>query len=219
MTPAHSTEGLAARDSQTLAYMHLASALRKNDVALNSPADSAGDLVTELMGQFYKGLRSNEVFANALKRARQPAAAGLDCVSVPLINETRLCCHLLTLSQKQPIPMHDHPNTTALTMVVSGRLRVRVFDLVSCDESAQRVTLKLTRVDQLNEEEAGWVPRGRNNIHSMEALTDQVTLLTVHAPAIEAGTQRYYFPVSAQAELNQEFYARRLFLGSKKHII
>lgn len=218
MTSAHSTERLAARDDQALAYMHLASALRENDTELNASVDTAGDLVTELMGQFYKGLRANGEFKNALKRARQPAAAGLDCVSVPLINETRLCCHLLTLSQKQPIPMHDHPNTTGLIMVVSGRLRVRVFDLVSCDESAQRVTLKLTRVDQLNKEEAGWVPRGRNNIHSMEALTDQVTLLTVHAPAKEAGTQHYYFPVSAQAELNQEFYARRLFLGSKKHI-
>lgn len=206
---------MAYQEHSVHAKRQLAVAISENAVDFDASVDTARETTNLIVNQFYKNIRSTDLFEQALLAAQRPTSSESYCTSVPIIEEPGMGCHLVALSQDQPLPIHDHPNSIGLLMVITGKLRVRVFDHISSGIAGQMDKLVLTRIDDIGKGETGFVSRSRDNLHSMESLSAKTIVLTIHTPSITSREQHYYFPLSKQIKLNQQFSVRRLSLGAQ----
>jgi len=117
----------------------------------------------------------------------------------------------ISVYQGQAMPLHDHPGSRGLSVVLSGRARIRYADIVQLDQASGIVEIVMVDSQVCAEQEVSSFDTDYNNIHSVEAMSPCVQVLVVHTPPIKREEQAFYFPLLAKQWLpGQQLRAKRI---------
>ena len=99
---------------------------------------------------------------------------------------------LVVVNASAPIPVHDHPGSYAVQLLLSGTIKISHYEL--CKEGqGGLVRLKRNRVSTLQGGDVDYVNK-KENIHCVESLTKNAVMLNVQRLSrINAG-KSWYFP-------------------------
>ncbi len=118
---------------------------------------------------------------------------------------------LVAVYQGHAMPLHDHPGSRGLALVLSGRAHIRYADVVQLDQASGIAEIAMTDSQQCSEQEVSSFDTEHNNLHSIAAMTPCVQLLVVHTPPIKREEQAFYFPLLAKHWLpGQQLRAKRI---------
>jgi len=118
---------------------------------------------------------------------------------------------LVAVYQGHAMPLHDHPGSRGLALVLSGRAQIRYADVVQLDQASGITEIVMTDLQECTEHKVSSFDTEHNNLHSIEAMTPCVQLLVVHTPPIKREEQAFYFPLLAKQWLpGQQLRAKRI---------
>ena len=156
-------------------------------------------LLAENVQQLHGTLQSHTQFQAAF----QEAAACSPLEHYPwrfhLLAESALIrMGLLTIFRALPIPLHDHPDSFGAQCVLSGKVRVRQYDLKDGLEYSQKhvVTLRQTLDEELAIGFRSTYLSNHRNIHGLESVVPRSIMLSmmIHPPQESGGN--WYYPAS-----------------------
>lgn len=119
---------------------------------------------------------------------------------------------LFSVYKEAPVPLHDHPGTRGVMMVVEGEVEVERFTLkAEYRQSSESGPVELQRCDKkvLKPYDITWFGPEKGNVHSMQALTDQCVMLKVQLSQMKAD-RSWYFPLFSAAQEQETIPARRI---------
>jgi hypothetical protein len=120
---------------------------------------------------------------------------------------------LLSVYRDTPVPLHDHPGSIGVTLVLSGVAKVEYATIVDSANTQGLATLELIRVRERLPGQVCWFFEHDRNIHGIEAITASALLLVMHLPNIDAEKQNLYFPVNeTRPDEGNTFLANRVKL-------
>jgi len=102
---------------------------------------------------------------------------------------------LVAVYQDQAMPLHDHPSSRGLSVVLSGRAHIRYADVVQLDQASGIAEIVMADSQECQEQEISSFDSDHNNLHSIEAMTPCAQVLVVHTPPIKREEQAFYFPL------------------------
>jgi len=120
---------------------------------------------------------------------------------------------LFSIYRDSPVPLHDHPGTIGVMMVVDGEAEVERYSLDEAyrkSETSGLVELKSCERRLLKPYDITWFKETEGNIHGFEAKTDQCVLLKVQMPATFAISRSWYFPTCVFNQEQETVQARRI---------
>jgi len=128
----------------------------------------------------------------------------------PMLESPDLSIGLLTVFSEQDIPLHDHPGSSGLLIVLRGKVRVQSYRMTS--EGDQRF------VQPLELEQSGDVKLGRgdytyfgsseNNIHSLQAIDGDCVLFDVLFSPYQPAQRSFFMPVTPQTAAGFQYVCR-----------
>ncbi len=101
---------------------------------------------------------------------------------------------LLTVTADHPLPLHDHPGSSGLLLVLSGEVRVRQFDIAGVVWQRSRVGLQHRSDCSLAKYEISAFRAYCGNIHGIEALSERAILLDLLLHPCHDAMRSWYFP-------------------------
>ena len=105
---------------------------------------------------------------------------------------------LFSIYRNAPVPLHDHPGTCGVLMVLQGEVEIDRFTL---DESYRRspssgmVEIECIERRVLKPFELSWFGPDKGNIHGLHTRSEQSVMLKVQLPANVEASRSWYFPV------------------------
>jgi len=170
--------------------------------------------LTKATKTFYKRLLNQGQFKGALDTAVSCTFSnGQPWRWQLLIDDVIKRIGLLTVFRFRKIPMHDHPRSFGVQLVLSGAAQVRQLeyqvtesqpykaDLVALVSSGERVLSA--------GEYASFTPT-TGNIHEIAATTVRVVLLTVVAPPYDEHERSWYFSINGLDRSDSVLFANRV---------
>ena len=108
----------------------------------------------------------------------------------------------LTVFVDQAIPLHDHPGSTGLLLMLQGSARVSSYRLVESDALKQPSTLKLEQTGEtmLAVGQFTHFGPGENNIHSLQAIDQDCILFDLLFSPYQPHQRCFYMPVTSSSE-------------------
>lgn len=128
-------------------------------------------------------------------------------------NDDQLSIGVFSLFRNAPIPLHDHPGTQGVIMVLEGELEVERFTLPARYRSENcSGTVQLDRCSQqsLAAFDVAWFQAVEGNIQGLRSISEQCVLLKVQLPGSCTGERSWYFPVQGTDEKKSSIQARRI---------
>ena len=120
---------------------------------------------------------------------------------------------LFSIYRNAPVPLHDHPETCGVLMVLQGEVEVERFTLDQSDRNnpvTGMVELKCIERRVLKPFELTWFGSDKGNIHGLHTRTEQSVMLKVQLPTREEKSRSWYFPVFNPDENRSGIKARRI---------
>jgi len=120
---------------------------------------------------------------------------------------------LFSMYKDSPVPLHDHPGTCGVMMVLDGEAEVERYNLMEThQDNATSGLTELKSCDRklLKPYEITWFDETEGNIHGFEAKTDQCVLLKVQIPTVVKGSRSWYFPTCVFDREQKTIQARRI---------
>lgn len=121
-----------------------------------------------------------------------------DChfLSQPLLQHEAIEVNLLTMFQKQDIPLHDHPDASGVMLVIEGKAQISRYDVVQETQNANSTSATLARVSDktLSMGEVDILTSERGNIHGIRALTAKCNLLDITISPDKNAKRNWYLP-------------------------
>jgi hypothetical protein len=109
------------------------------------------------------------------------------------------------------VPVHDHPGSRTVLLVVSGKIRVRSYDLAGAVGQGPLVRLRSLGCREWGPGEMSVAGASRGNIHSVEALTPGVLLLDFSYPPYDDAKRSWYLAPSERGRGTNEITAHRVY--------
>jgi len=103
---------------------------------------------------------------------------------------------LQAIYRDNPIPLHDHPGTAGIVLVLSGVINFQYANISANQANPGPVELQIARVRDRLPGQVCWFHAEHRNIHRVEAKTGNAIMLVVHLRRGDAGPRHMYFPVS-----------------------
>jgi len=130
---------------------------------------------------------------------------------VPMLDTPDVLVGTLTVFHDQPIPLHDHPGSTGLLLVLRGEVQIASYQPADTPDHAPRSPLALVQTahDILAPGQFAHFGPSENNIHGMQAIDDDCVLLDVLFAPYPLHRRAFYFPVS-DALADGTLYVSRL---------
>lgn len=116
----------------------------------------------------------------------------------------------LTVSRDRAIPLHDHPDTAGVLLVIFGRIRIDRYDRVFCGKPRNGRPLELRHRGShvLTLGGVSCFSPTRGNLHRLTAVSDKCTMLSVHyRMGRGAKVQSLYFAISTGAGPTKSLWA------------
>lgn len=90
----------------------------------------------------------------------------------PLIQYKRFSIMELSLTAGRGFRYHDHRDYNSVTMVLSGQIRIKNFEIIDTGviESNRELRIRQTRTEDLQSRQISTLTTGRDNIHDIRAL-------------------------------------------------
>jgi len=118
---------------------------------------------------------------------------------------------LVAVYQGQSMPLHDHPGSRGLSLILSGQAHICCADVLQLDQASGIAEILMADSQQCREQDVSSFDTNHNNLHSIEALTPCVHVLVVHTPPIKREEQAFYFPLLAKNWLpGQQLRTKRI---------
>lgn len=120
---------------------------------------------------------------------------------------------LFSMYKDSPVPLHDHPGTCGVMMVVDGEVEVERYRLTEVSrkkEASGLVEMESCDRKLLKPFEITWFDETEGNIHGFETKTEQCVMLKVQIPAMVSGSRSWYFPTCVFDSERKSIQARRI---------
>lgn len=129
-----------------------------------------------------------------------------------LFEDSRIRIGLLAVSADQPIPMHDHPGSSGVLLLLSGSLEIVQYNLAvpyTQYQNSSPVLLQQIEDSTLTEGEATIFSDHVGNIHSLTSLESMSVVLQVLITPYQLAQRSWYFPVSTLQKPSSTLLANR----------
>jgi hypothetical protein len=119
-------------------------------------------------------------------------------------SDTRL--YLTGINRSSPIPVHDHPATTAMQLVLYGKMRITHYRDAS--KSHSRITrLHCSSQRELTPGDHDFIDHA-NNIHGVQALTQRAVMLNLQRASTTADGNKHWFLPTFANNADGQFWHR-----------
>lgn len=157
-------------------------------------------------------ISSTDIFKMALRNAELSNVHDHHWFSQPIVNHEAMHVSLLTTYIGQPIPLHDHPKSNGIVLVLSGKIQIRRYNLAQNLKGRQgNVALEgiSDRIFSMGEVDTYTEQSG--NIHGIRAMTPKCHFLEVHIPPKDKNSSRsWYLPSGPNMVSSSHLFARRV---------
>ena len=154
--------------------------------------------------QVYADLQHSRDFRELLETARRFTPGKQSPVFHETLVEDHHCrLSLIGIHRFAPIPVHDHPRTTGVQLVLHGRVQVRNYRISEVVREPSLVRLECVAESVLGVGSTAAVEDRTNNLHGLQALNLNAVCLALQAPPLAAERQAWYFPTHPLADHHQ----------------
>ncbi len=164
-------------------------------------ADHAQDrqaALARLVKAMYPGLVNDAVLQQAIARCPQSSDPTRPGWWSTLHENAISHIALIAVYQGQAMPLHDHPGSHGLSVVLSGRAQVRQASIAELNPANGVAQINLDSIEELGQQQFSVFEQSQSNLHSIEAMTPMAHILAVHLPPIRREEQAYYFPLETK---------------------
>ena len=113
-----------------------------------------------------------------------------------LIDTPSLRVGLISLHRFSPIPVHDHPNTFGIQKIISGKARVRQYQLdANSNQDHSLISLEKVFDRVLIKGESSYFTPSLRNLHELESVSSQTVVLSLMANPYRPHERSWYYPV------------------------
>jgi len=129
---------------------------------------------------------------------------------VPFLECADVKVGVLTVFRNCDIPLHDHPGSTGLLIVLRGRVRIESYQMaIDADlHGTQPLELEQTGDVELAEGQSNHFGPSENNIHSLQAIDDDCVLFDVLFCPYQPALRSYYLPVTEKSATGSLYVTR-----------
>jgi len=120
---------------------------------------------------------------------------------------------LFSVYRNAPVPMHDHPGTHGVLMVIEGEVEVERYTLQEQYRNRNEsgiVELDFCERKMLKPFEITWFQEKEGNIHGLKSLSDQCVMLKMQLPCEANDNRSWYFPAFSIDGVQKAIPARRI---------
>ena len=154
-----------------------------------------GKQLNSFMMELKRDLYDSEEFHQRVIEAKQLAlSAEQPVVEQELSKNFNHRLILVALSSRRHVPVHDHPNSITIQLVLHGQVRVRHYDEVDLTSNKRLIKLRCTSQRILNRNDIDIVGREMGNLHSLSAIGGTAVCLSLQLPPCEKNLQNSYYP-------------------------
>lgn len=157
----------------------------------------------------YNQLVDNEAFREAFRNCPEPHLLKAPSWSSTLYEDQHLHVGLLSVYRGRDIPLHDHPDSYGVTLVLSGIAQIRYANVVERIYDNNLVKLEIGRSRERMPGQVCWFFEDDRNLHSIEATTATAQLLVMHFPPVAQDKQAFYFPIDNKPCTDGEYILAR----------
>ena len=128
----------------------------------------------------------------------------------PALEGPELSMGTLTVFQHEDIPLHDHPGSIGLLIVLQGKVKVCSYRLAEEPGQYQPSPLELEQtgaVELVPGEYVHFGP-GENNIHSLQAIDGDCVLFDILFYPYQLQQRSFYMPVTPQTSTGSVYVSR-----------
>lgn len=125
---------------------------------------------------------------------------------MPLQDKPGIRTGLLMLRAGQRIPVHDHPDSVAVSLLLSGRGIVSTFQVPEVVRSGAVLSLRVLGRRLVNPGRSGLALPALGNAHALSALIDSVFLEIIVSPR-RPTHRHWYFPAGHEPSSREFFTA------------
>ena len=124
---------------------------------------------------------------------------------------------LMGLDPKKPVPLHDHPDTHAILIIVSGTVIINQYDIRDISKCRDQILqLRQIRSREQSSGEVSIAYPHYSNIHALHCVSNSAFLLSLQfknsQAAVAAAGKSWYFPLFPQLESQRDIWVKRLHL-------
>ncbi|MGD8925260.1 MAG: hypothetical protein PVG20_00330 [Thioalkalispiraceae bacterium] len=204
-------DGCRIRDSRSEdIWSNFASALQ---TVFNHCADSHDDLQWQLqqrVNEMYPLIMGTPELKQALAACPQKHALTAPSWSTALYQDSHCHIGLVAVYRGQQMPLHDHAGAFSLSIVITGRARIRYAKQLDLNQASGLTHILVAGMQDCAERQVCFQDK-QNNLHSIEAKSARVQVLVVHMPKIDRDRQAFYFPLEdKQWRPGQRIRAKRI---------
>ena len=148
----------------------------------------------------------------AMQNAEAATAQDHHWLDQVLLDDEQIRVSLLSAYQGQSIPLHDHPGTNGLLLVVQGKVQISRYDLVHKDSQNENSNVALAKVSDgmRGMGEVDILTNEHGNIHGMRAMTPRCVMLDIAIPPHQKASRNWYLPISSHVTNASHVFARRV---------
>jgi len=125
----------------------------------------------------------------------------------PTIESPDLSVGRLTIFGSQDIPLHDHPGSTGLLLVLQGQVLIRQYRMLD-SQSASPLELGQTGTEELTVGQTSHFGPELNNVHTLHAVDGDCVLLDVLFNPYRLQQRSFFLPVAPQSGRETLFVSR-----------
>lgn len=159
----------------------------------------------------YEGLLSVARYRSIIQAAIRSRRGSPSTSCQTLIADRMIQVDILTLLPERPIPLHDHPGSAGVLLVLSGSISIDQYDMIPSRRDCRTKTLVELRRVSCKDLALGGVSlfaRDRGNIHSMRAITERSVVLDIVAPPYRRQERSWFFRLSVDPASERGTFAR-----------
>lgn len=135
----------------------------------------------------------------------------------PGIESPDISVGTLTVLKGNDIPLHDHPDSTGLLLVLNGSVQIKSFRIFGSPGAREQQPMELELTDEVLLEvgEYGHFGPGTNNIHSLHAIDSDCRLYDVLFSPYTLHQRSFFMPIVPENGSNNIFVTRLNKLRNK----
>ncbi|MGW8248771.1 MAG: hypothetical protein ACWGOV_11770 [Acidiferrobacterales bacterium] len=188
--------------------------------ALDAAPESEGamiGLLSPAAHQLYNWIAGGSDFRQQLSLCPDTNSSESSNWSKVLYADEHTKIGLQAVYQGIPIPLHDHPGSAGIVLVLSGAVNFQYANIIGSRTSPGPIELKIARIRNRLPGQVCWFHAEDRNIHRVEAKTDRAIILVAHLRQGDGGTRHMYFPVSDYEPVEGiRFLAHRMKIQRKQ---
>lgn len=156
-------------------------------------------------------LASWSVYQSALSQAKFETFDDYS-LSLPFFDSHDIRLNLIAIEPGRALPLHDHPESAGITMVIKGQVQIVQCEAELKAEHSINSKSILTVVENkiYSAAQTSCHTSHQRNIHSMEALHERSVVLVVQPAPNDLQQKSYFFPVNTPITIGNKLICQRL---------